>query len=61
VILSLWQRVPAIVRAVISGVLVLYAGGIPWGGIAGYRFLAGWNNSVLVTVPWAIVPMGLYL
>jgi len=58
---SLWRRLPTIAQAVLAGLLVLYVGEIPWGGIAGYPLLAGWNLRVLVTLPWAIAPMGLYL
>lgn len=60
-ILSLWQRLPVIVRAVIAGLAVLLAGEVPWGGIAGHAGLAGWNGRVLVVVPWAIAPMAFYL
>lgn len=60
-ILSLWQRLPMIVRAVIAGLAVLVAGELPWGGIAGHAALAGWNGRVFVVVPWAIVPMAVYL
>jgi membrane protease YdiL (CAAX protease family) len=59
--LSLWRRLPTIVRAVMAGLAVLVAGEIPWGGIAGYPFLAGWNLRVLPGVPWAVAPMALYL
>lgn len=60
-IVSLWQRLPVIVRAVIAGLAVLLAGERPWGGIAGHAALAGWNERVLVSVPWAIPPFALYL
>ena len=55
-IVSLWQRLPVIVRAVIAGLAVLLAGERPWGGIEGHAALAGWNERVLVSVPWAIPP-----
>lgn len=58
---SLWRRIPIIVRAVLAGLLVLYAGSIPWVGVAGYPFLAAWNLRVFVSLPWAIAPMALYL
>jgi membrane protease YdiL (CAAX protease family) len=60
-ILSLWQRLPVIARAVIAGLAVLLAGELPWGGLAGHAALAGWNGRALVAVPWAIAPMTLYL
>lgn len=44
-----------IVTAVITGVLVLLAGNLPWVG------LGTWNLRVGTAVPWAIVPMALYL
>jgi hypothetical protein len=58
---SLWRRLPTIVRAVMAGLAVLVAGTILWGGVAGYPFLAGWNLRVFPGVPWAVVPMALYL
>jgi membrane protease YdiL (CAAX protease family) len=58
---SSWQRLPVIVRALIAGLAVALAGITPWGGIAGFTGLAGWNLRVLVGVPWAIAPMALYL
>ncbi len=54
-------RLPIIVRAVIAGFVVLTAGSAPWTGIAGHALLAGWNLRVFLSVPWAIVPMTLYL
>lgn len=60
-IVSLWPRVPVVVRAVVTGLAVLVAGELPWSGIAGHAALAGWNQRVLVAVPWAILPMALYL
>ena len=59
--MSLWQRLPVVVRALLAGLVVSLAGITPWGGIAGYSGLAGWNLRVLVKVPWAIAPMALYL
>ena len=59
--LSLWRRLPIIVRAVIAGLAVSFAGTAPWGGVAGHALLAGWNLRVFPSVPWAILPMALYL
>jgi membrane protease YdiL (CAAX protease family) len=53
--LSLWRRLPIIVRAVIAGLTVAVTGTLPW------AFLAGWNLRVIPGVPWAILPMALYL
>jgi membrane protease YdiL (CAAX protease family) len=50
-----WSRLPVIVRAVTSGIVVSLAGTLPW------AFLVRWNQRVLLTVPWAVLPMGLYL
>lgn len=54
-------RLPIIVRAVIAGYVVLVVGATPWTGGAGHALLAGWNLRVFPSVPWAIVPMALYL
>ena len=45
-----------VVRAVAAGVGVLLAGNLPW-----VAALAPLNLRVLPVVPWAIVPMALYL
>ena len=58
---SPWNRLRIVVRAVVAGIIVLYAGQVPWSGIAGYPFLAGWNLRVLPGIPWAVVPMCVYL
>ena len=50
-----------IVSAVMLGVGVLLAGNVPWGGIPGLPGLASLNLRFATAVPWAIVPMGLYL
>ena len=53
--LKLWSHLPVIIRALISGVVVSLVGTLPW------PFLVRWNQRVLLTVPWAVLPMGLYL
>lgn len=53
--LSHWQRLPVIVRAVLSGLAVTAAGVLPW------ALLATWNQRVLLSLPWAVLPMTLYL
>src|SRR5262245_14937143 len=58
---SPWHRLPVIVRAVIAGIVILYIGEVPWTGIAGHAFLAGLNLRLFSSLPWAIVPMSLYL
>lgn len=53
--LSLWRRLPIIVRAAIAGLAVSAAGIYPWAA------LATWNQRVFLRVPWALLPMALYL
>ena len=50
-----------IVSAVMLGVVVLLAGNVPWGGIPGLPGFASLNLRFAPAVPWAIVPMSLYL
>jgi len=45
----------AIITAVFAGVVVLLAGNLPWAGLAPLNFRLG------MAVPWAILPMALYL
>ena len=47
--------------AILAGIAVLLAGSLPWVGVPGIGGLASWNLRALPTVPWAIVPMALYL
>jgi membrane protease YdiL (CAAX protease family) len=47
--------------AVLVGVGVLLAGSLPWAGIPGVPGLAGLNLRFGLAVPWAVVPMLLYL
>ncbi len=44
-----------IVAAILTGVGILLAGNLPWGVLAARNFL------VWTSVPWAVVPMALYL
>ena len=53
--LSLWQRLPVIVRAVIAGTAVSTAGVVPW------TALVRANQKFLLGVPWAAAAMALYL
>ena len=53
--LSLWRSLPSIVRAVIAGIAVTAAGTLPW------VLFVRWNQRVIVGLPWAILPMTLYL
>ena len=53
--LSLWQRLPVIVRAVVAGAAVSTAGVYPW------VFFVKANQRVLLGVPWAVLPTALYL
>jgi membrane protease YdiL (CAAX protease family) len=42
-------------------ILVLLAGSLPWSGFGPISGLSAWNQRAGVLVPWAIVPMTLYL
>ncbi len=53
--LSLWRRLPVILQAVLTGVVVAGAGTIPWGVLASANF-KHWS-----AVPWAVPPAALYL
>ena len=53
--LSLWRRLPVILRAMITGLAVTAAGTLPW------VLLVAWNQRVFMCLPWAILPMTLYL
>jgi membrane protease YdiL (CAAX protease family) len=50
-----------IVRAAACGLAVSFLGVTVWGGIGGFPGLAGLNLRILPQVPWAIVPMTLFL
>ena len=52
---SLWQRVPVIIRAVLTGAMVAAAGTIPW------ALVAAANQKFLPSVPWAAALTALYL
>lgn len=53
--ISLWRRLPVIVRAVVTGGIVTSAGTLPW------AWLASANLKYFSSVPWAVLPAGLYL
>jgi membrane protease YdiL (CAAX protease family) len=53
--LALWQRLPTIVRASITGVIVAVAGIIPW---SAFVLL---NQRYATAIPWAIVPTAAWL
>ena len=50
-----------ILAAAGTGVLILLAGNLPWAGFGRVSGLNGWNLRVGTAVPWAILPMALYL
>jgi membrane protease YdiL (CAAX protease family) len=52
---TLWNRLPVVVRAVLSGMVAASAGTIPW------ALLAGWNLEYLTSVPWSVPVMAAYL
>ncbi len=53
--LSLWRRLPVIVRAVLTGSVVAAAGTFPW------ALLVAANQKFFSSVPWAVPPTVLYL
>jgi len=53
--LSIWQRLPVIVRAVLTGGVVAIAGTTPW------ALLVSANSKHWSAVPWAVPPTALYL
>ena len=44
-----------ILTAILTGVVVLLAGNLPWAA------LGAWNLRIGTALPWAILPMVLYL
>jgi membrane protease YdiL (CAAX protease family) len=51
----LWKRLPVVVQAVISGLLLATAGTVPW------ALLVSANTKYWSSVPWAVPPTALYL
>jgi len=54
-ILTLWRRLPVVVRAVLAGLAVATAGTAPWAA------LVSLNTKHASAVPWAVPPTALYL
>lgn len=50
-----------ILTATFTGILVLLAGNIPWAGFGRISGLGARNLLVFTAVPWAILPMSIYL
>lgn len=50
-----------ILTAAGTAVLILLAGNVPWAGFGRIAGLSAWNLRVGIIVPWAIVPMAVYL
>jgi membrane protease YdiL (CAAX protease family) len=50
-----------ILTAVLTGVLVLVAGNLPWAGFGGITGLSALNFRFGTFAPWAMLPMTLYL
>ncbi len=50
-----------ILTAALTGVLVLVAGNLPWAGFGPISGLGARNLRVWTAVPWAILPMAVYL
>ncbi len=55
--MALWQRLPVVVRAVLSGMTVATVGTLSW------ALLGSANGRYFIAVPWAVVPatLGLWL
>ena len=54
-LLFLWNRVPVIVRASITGVIIAAAGTLPW------AWLVRSNIDHLPSLPWSVIPASVYL
>jgi len=54
-LLSLWKRLPVIVRAVLAGALATTAGTLPWAA------LVAANIKVLPAIPWSVPIAALYI
>jgi len=54
-VIALWGRLPVIVRAVVTGLVVAAAGTVPW------ALLVSLNIKHASAVPWAVPPTALYL
>lgn len=53
--LALWCRLPVLVRAVVTGMLLAAAGTLPW------AYLVSLNVKHGSAIPWAVPPTALYL
>lgn len=52
---STWQRIPLIIRSIISGLLVTFSGLLPW------SILFGINITVSPAIPWSVALCLVYL
>lgn len=50
-----------ILSGAVLALLVLLAGNVPWAGFGPIRGLSAWNLRAGVSMPWAVVPMAIYL
>jgi membrane protease YdiL (CAAX protease family) len=51
----IWNRLPVLVRAIITGVIIAAAGTIPW------AFFVRLNLDHFSSVPWSVIPASIYL
>ncbi len=49
-----WQRLPVLLRAVVTGLAVLFLGVLPWAGLVAV------NVRVAPSIPWSVLFMALY-
>jgi membrane protease YdiL (CAAX protease family) len=54
-LMSLWRRLPVVVRALVTGLVLLVAGTLPWASLVALNIKYG------SAVPWAVAPAALYL
>ena len=54
-LLLFWNRLPVIIRAIITGVTIAAAGTLPW------ALFVSLNLDYLPSIPWSIIPTSIYL
>jgi membrane protease YdiL (CAAX protease family) len=54
-LIALWTRLPVVVQAILSGLILAAVGAIPW------ALLVSTNAKHWPAIPWSVVPAALYL